>query len=81
MLRLIILLRLAVLLNRTRSPVKIPSIDLVAGERGLAIGFPQQWFDKNPLTEADLARESSWLELIGFDLVLSNRQVLDADVG
>jgi len=73
MLELIVLLRLAVLLHRTRSPMRIPTIGLVAGDRRLIVTFPQDWFDSNPLTEADLAQERSWLRSIGFDLVLSNR--------
>ena len=68
MLKLIVLLRLAVLLNRTRSPVELPQIGLTAGKDMLTVRFPAEWLANNPLTEADLAQEQAWLEARGFEL-------------
>lgn len=76
--RLIVILRLAVLLNRARSPVEVPSVRLEASARGLKIGFPQDWFDGHPLTEADLLQEQAWLAAEGFDLVLANARAAEA---
>jgi exopolyphosphatase/guanosine-5'-triphosphate,3'-diphosphate pyrophosphatase len=66
--RLIVLLRLAVLLNRTRSPSDLPPIALQAGKDSLELRFPPGWLDMNPLTAADLEQERDWLRARGFDL-------------
>jgi exopolyphosphatase/guanosine-5'-triphosphate,3'-diphosphate pyrophosphatase len=66
--RLTVLLRLAVLLNRSRSPVDLPEIRLKAGPRKLRIAFPEQWLANNHLTQADLQQECEWLEDVGFKL-------------
>ena len=68
MFRLIVLLRLAVLLNRSRGPVDLPHVDLSPGNDVLVIRFPADWLARNPLTEADLEQEQSWLEARGFEL-------------
>ena len=70
--RLIVLLRLAVLLNRTRSPVEIPDIELHPKPKGLVLRFPSQWFADNPLTEASIVEEQAWLESVGFKLQIDN---------
>ena len=66
--RLIVILRLAVLLNRSRSPTEIPTLRLEAGARRLKLGFPQDWFESHPLTAADLRQEQAWLATEGFAL-------------
>jgi exopolyphosphatase/guanosine-5'-triphosphate,3'-diphosphate pyrophosphatase len=66
--RLLVLLRLAVLLNRSRSPVDLPEIRLRAGPRKLRIAFPTDWLANNHLTQADLEQECDWLRVIGFKL-------------
>jgi exopolyphosphatase/guanosine-5'-triphosphate,3'-diphosphate pyrophosphatase len=66
--KLIVLLRLAVLLNRSRSPSDLPTIGLVAGKDSLELRFPAGWLDDNPLTAADLAQETEWLASRGFEL-------------
>ncbi len=66
--KLIVLLRLAVLLNRTRSPADLPPIALSAGKDSLELRFPEGWLDTNPLTAADLDQERGWLRARGFDL-------------
>src|SRR5262249_42941605 len=54
---LIVLLRLAVLLNRGRSAGALPPIELVAPGRTIDIRFPPRWFKEHPLTMADLQLE------------------------
>jgi exopolyphosphatase / guanosine-5'-triphosphate,3'-diphosphate pyrophosphatase len=66
--KLIVLLRLAVLLNRMRSPVELPKIALEPGNDVLGLRFPSGWLDGNPLTAADLEQEQEWLQARGFDL-------------
>jgi len=66
--RLTVLLRLAVLLNRSRSPVDLPEIRLRAGPRKLRIAFPGDWLANNHLTQADLEQECEWLQDVGFKL-------------
>jgi exopolyphosphatase/guanosine-5'-triphosphate,3'-diphosphate pyrophosphatase len=70
--RLIVLLRLAVLLNRTRSPSDLPPMVLQAGKDSLELRFPSGWLDVNPLTAADLEQERDWLSARGFELRVAN---------
>ncbi|HVS24578.1 MAG TPA: exopolyphosphatase [Gammaproteobacteria bacterium] len=69
--KLIVLLRLAVLLNRTRSPDELPQIALDPGDDAVEVKFPAGWLDHNPLTAADLEQEQSWLKARGFALRLA----------
>ena len=66
--KLIVLLRLAVLLNRSRSPDELPQIALAPRDDALEVKFPAGWLDRNPLTAADLEQEQSWLKARAFDL-------------
>src|SRR5690606_31267116 len=68
--RLIVLLRLAVLLNRGRGAADLGGFDVTTGTRSLALELPAEWFDRNPLTAADLEQERVWLEAVGFELRL-----------
>lgn len=74
MFRLIVLLRLAVLLNRSRSSMELPNIELDPGKQRLGIRVACEWLEANPLTEADLAREEDWLRACGFELDLLPRE-------
>ena len=67
-LRLAILLRLAVLLNRSRSKQELPGIVLSVADASLQLGFPRGWLDDNPLTIADLRREQQQLVSINYRL-------------
>lgn len=58
--RLALILRLAVLLHRTRTPAAIPAIAVAAVKRGLRLSFPPGWFAAHPLTAADLAQEREY---------------------
>jgi exopolyphosphatase/guanosine-5'-triphosphate,3'-diphosphate pyrophosphatase len=72
MFKLVVLLRLAVLLNRTRSPVELPPTELIPGTDLLELRFPAEWLADNPLTEADLDQEQAWLQARGFELRLGS---------
>jgi exopolyphosphatase / guanosine-5'-triphosphate,3'-diphosphate pyrophosphatase len=65
---LIVLLRLAVLLHRGRSPAALPDIQLTAKPRSLEIKFPARWLREHPLTTADLQQEIDHLKPHGFRL-------------
>ena len=70
-LRLAMLLRLAVLLNRSRSTVDLPPMVLLVGEQSLQLRLDPDWLQSNPLTVADLEREQVFLQEIGYELDFS----------
>ena len=70
-LRLSMLLRLAVLLNRSRSPVDIPSVNLVVSASSMRLEFDANWLSSNPLTIADLEREQDYLRGTDYELKFS----------
>ncbi len=63
-----IILRLAVLLNRSRIPEKTPQVRTFDGGRGLELVFPKGWLAERPLTVADLEQEAGFLKAAGFEL-------------
>jgi exopolyphosphatase/guanosine-5'-triphosphate,3'-diphosphate pyrophosphatase len=70
--KLVVLLRLATLLNRSRSPSLLPEITLAGGTDSLEVRFPPGWLDDNPLTAADLEQEQQWLRSRAFELRTSS---------
>ncbi len=66
--RMAILLRLAVILRRSRSQSPLPDFKLKVASKTLEIKFPNGWLDEQPLTRADLEQEAAWLELANFKL-------------
>jgi exopolyphosphatase/guanosine-5'-triphosphate,3'-diphosphate pyrophosphatase len=67
-LRLAIILRLAVLMNRSRNDAEVPPADLRVDARALELKFDPEWLSANPLTLADLAREQRLLSQAGYEL-------------
>jgi exopolyphosphatase/guanosine-5'-triphosphate,3'-diphosphate pyrophosphatase len=65
---LIVLLRLAVLLHRGRSPQPLPEVKLTAKGRTLQLELPQRWMKEHPLTLEDLELERAHLKDAGFRL-------------
>jgi exopolyphosphatase/guanosine-5'-triphosphate,3'-diphosphate pyrophosphatase len=70
-LRLTVLLRLSVLLNRSRASASLPALRLTAAGRRLALFLPSRWLRANPLTQADLDQERR--HLAGVELTLRVR--------
>jgi exopolyphosphatase/guanosine-5'-triphosphate,3'-diphosphate pyrophosphatase len=66
--RLVLLLRLAVLLNRNRSDFDLPTFKMEVGDSSLALSFDPVWLEENPLTVADLEQERALLENTGYTL-------------
>lgn len=73
--RLVVLLRLAVLLNRGRGPVDLPPLEATPGPSSLELRLPARWYADNPLTEADLEQEQVWLEARGFELKVATLEM------
>jgi exopolyphosphatase/guanosine-5'-triphosphate,3'-diphosphate pyrophosphatase len=65
---LLVILRLAVLLHRSRSPSPPPEIDITASRRKLQLGFAEGWLDERPLTRADLEQEARYLSALDIKL-------------
>ncbi|MGI9263613.1 MAG: exopolyphosphatase, partial [Gammaproteobacteria bacterium] len=70
-LRLTVLLRLSVLLHRSRVEKPLPAIRLRADENKLELSFADGWLEEHPLVQADLRQERDYLAAIDFGLAWS----------
>ena len=68
LLRLAILLRLSVLLHRSRSPDKLPAIILNVQKKNIRLRFHGDWLDEHALTQADLTQEAGFLKAVDYIL-------------
>src|SRR5450631_53928 len=68
---LTVLLRLAVLLHRGRSPQPLPEVMLHVKGRNLTLELPQSWMKEHPLTLEDLEQKRIYLKDAGFRLNLT----------
>ncbi|MGE0707342.1 MAG: exopolyphosphatase [Planctomycetota bacterium] len=66
--RLAVLLRVAAVLNRSRSPRPLPYFDVVAEHDALRLVLPADWLEEHPLTRADLAQDAAQIRERGFRL-------------
>jgi len=69
--RLTSLLRLAVLLHRSRSDEALPPLALTADGNQLTIELPASWLENHSLTRIDLERERDYLKHLGIKLQVS----------
>lgn len=69
--RLCVILRLAVLLNRSRTTEALPKFNLRATNQTLQIKFPRGWLKRHPLTQAELAQEIKYLKPAKIQLKIS----------
>jgi exopolyphosphatase/guanosine-5'-triphosphate,3'-diphosphate pyrophosphatase len=67
---LIVILRLAVLLHRGRSPQPLPDVHLTVKGRNITLELPQRWIKEHPLTLEDLEQERGYLKEAGFRLTI-----------
>lgn len=67
--RLAIVLRIAVTLNRGRAEMPLPSIRITAGKSSVTMNVPHDWLDHHPLTRVDLKSEAAYLSAINYKLV------------
>lgn len=68
LIRLSVLLRLAVLLHRSRSSEALPEYSLQAVNGSLKLVFPPHWLKQHPLTQADLEQEREYLQDVKLQL-------------
>ncbi len=61
LIHLAIILRIAVILHRSRSSRAVPDLHISVNMQELNLKFPQDWLHDHPLTEADLEQESEYL--------------------
>jgi exopolyphosphatase/guanosine-5'-triphosphate,3'-diphosphate pyrophosphatase len=66
--RLAIVLRIAAVLHRSRSPEPLPEFSVAVGKRSLKLRFPKDWLKRHPLTRADLEQEAAYLKAAEFKL-------------
>ena len=66
--RLAVLLRLSVLLCRSRSETPLPPIALTAREKSLTLEFPDDWLEAHQLTLEDLRQEARYQSTSGLRL-------------
>lgn len=69
-LQLVVLLRVAVLLNRGRTPGPLPRLSVEADAEHLTLVMPQEWLNAHPLAAVDLENENAALKAVGLDLRL-----------
>ena len=69
LIQLCILLRLAILLNRSRHDASLPDISLRADRETIRLQFPPDWLESNPLTRSDLENEASYMKGIGYNMI------------
>jgi exopolyphosphatase/guanosine-5'-triphosphate,3'-diphosphate pyrophosphatase len=72
-LRLVMLLRLAVLLNRSRKAMEPPPVTIEVSKKKVALCFEADWLAENPLTIADLEGETGVLRSVGYELVVTTQ--------
>lgn len=71
-LRLTVILRIAVILNRSIPEYQHPDYTIEAKKMSLILRFPEHWFDDNPLTIADLESEVDYLRTAGIKLEIKH---------
>lgn len=67
-LRLCIIVRLSILLNRSRSQTPLPEFEVTQEDSTIYLKFPENWLAEKPLTEADLNTEADYLKTVGIKL-------------
>ncbi|WP_281645850.1 exopolyphosphatase [Parendozoicomonas sp. Alg238-R29] len=68
LLKLVILLRIAILLNHRRSDKHLPEYIFKASGTSLTITFPEGWLDNHQLTAADFEQEQGYFIRAGYRL-------------
>jgi exopolyphosphatase/guanosine-5'-triphosphate,3'-diphosphate pyrophosphatase len=66
--QLCVVLRLSVLLQRSRSHKASPEVHVDGAEKSICLTFPQGWLEEHPLSQADLKVERKHLATFGITL-------------
>jgi len=69
--KLSIILRLAVLLTRSRQVEQSEIPDISIHKKNITLSFTEYWLDEHPLTYSDLQYEQTHLEKIGYELMFN----------
>ncbi len=66
--RITALIRLAVLLNRSRAADALPPLELGVDDKQLTLKLPHDWLEQHPLSRADLEQERDYLKHLDIKL-------------
>jgi exopolyphosphatase/guanosine-5'-triphosphate,3'-diphosphate pyrophosphatase len=69
--KLVFALRLAALIQRSRTDARLPFLRVAADSGGFAIDLPQSWLDENALSAAALDSEADHWKAVGMKLAVS----------
>lgn len=69
--RLCVLLRLAVVLHRSRSNSSLPEMRISVSKNRVNLDFPSDWLNKHPLTFVDLSTEEGFLQVADIKLLFT----------
>ena len=78
--RMVMALRLAALIYRSRADIELPEIDAKAHGRTLRLGINRDWLANNPLTVTALQDETEEWDGAGFKLDIKSLRELEAGV-
>ena len=67
---MIVILRIAILINRDRVPKKLPDIKIEDNKGALDIQFDQPWLEVHPLTGAELEQEQNYLKALKVKVII-----------
>ncbi len=70
-LRLSILLRIAIILHRSRTDSSLPDIQINVEQNNVNLIFEEDWLSRHPLTQADLESEKNYLQVAGVELAFA----------
>ena len=68
---LVFALRIATLLARSRTDVRVPHLSVAMDDAGFSLALPQAWLDENPLSADALESEAGYWKAIGMKLVVN----------
>ena len=68
---LVLALRIATLLARSRTDVRVPHLSVTMDDAGFSLALPQAWLDENPLSADALDSEAGHWKAIGMRLGLN----------
>lgn len=78
--RMVMALRLAALIYRSRADLALPEIDATTHDRTLRLGIDRAWLANNPLTVTALQEEIEEWDAAGFKLDIKSLRELEAGV-
>jgi exopolyphosphatase/guanosine-5'-triphosphate,3'-diphosphate pyrophosphatase len=68
---LVFALRVATLLTRSRTDVRVPHLSVAMDEAGFSLALPQAWLDENPLSADALESEAGHWKAVGMKLAVN----------